>query len=349
MKTGILIVQLGTPDAPETAPLRRYLRQFLSDKRVVDFPDWLWQPILQIILLVRPSRSAEKYRRIWDPVTGSPLMHYTKRQTELLKRRFPDLVLEFGMQIGNPPLADVLAEMIRKGVERLLVLPMYPQYSVTTTASAYDSLFKACLKENRVPAIRVVPPYFNHDAYIQAITGIMREDLAKLSWEPDHFLISFHGIPKRYCQQYKDPYATHVKSTTWRIVREMGWSKPKWTQSFQSLFGREVWLKPYTDDVLVELAKKGVKKVYAITPGFTADCLETVDEIAHESLEVFREAGGEELHLCPGLNDHTLWIDAMERILREEGTGWLPEHSQSLGASQGATPKSEASLIPGPA
>lgn len=323
MKTGILLIQLGTPDAPETAPVRRYLRQFLNDKRVIDLPDWLWQPILQLILLFRPAKSAAKYRRIWDPVTGSPLMHYTKEQARLLAERFPDLTVRFGMQIGNPATGKVVDEMIKEGVERIIVMPMYPQYSITTTASATDVLFKELLKQKRVPAIRIVPPYYAHQAYIDAILSIMNEDLAKLDWKPDHYLISFHGLPKRYCQQYKDPYATHVKATTRRIVEAMKWVKPNWTQSFQSLFGREIWLKPYTDDVLTDLAKQGVKKVYAITPGFTADCLETIDEIAHESLEVFHEAGGETLHLCPGLNNHPVWISAMETILREEGAGWI--------------------------
>lgn len=329
MKTGILLIQLGTPDAPETVPVRRYLKQFLSDKRVVDLNRFLWVPILRIILAFRPAKSAEKYRRIWDPVTGSPLKHYTIRQMEAMRERFPDLVVEYGMQYGNPAAGEVVDRMIRQGIERLIVMPMYPQYSMTTTAAATDVLFRELLKQVRVPAIRIVPPYYENPAYIGAIASIMEEDLAKLPWVPEHFLISFHGIPKRYCQKLKDPYATHVKATTRALVKRMGWERPQWTQAFQSLFGREVWLKPYTDDILEELAHKGVKKVYALTPGFTADCLETVDEIAHESLEVFQEAGGEALHLCPGLNDHPAWIDAMETILREEGQGWLDPKMES--------------------
>ncbi len=338
MKTGILLIQLGTPDAPETPALRRYLRQFLNDKRVIDYPDWFWQPILQIILWTRPAKSAAKYRRIWDPVTGSPLLKHTKAQAELLAARFPDQVVRFGMQIGNPAAGKVIDEMIAQGVQKLLVLPMYPQFSITTTASANDVLYKELLKQKLVPALRVAPPYYNHPSYIQAVTGIMREDLAKLSWKPDHFLISFHGLPMRYCQKYKDPYATHCKVTTRLIVEQMGWTRPQWSQSFQSLFGRERWLRPYTDEVLQELAAKGVKRVYVTTPGFTADCLETIDEIGHESREVFLKAGGEELRLCPGLNSHPLWIQAMEDILRQEGAGWVNSARAALPAALSGQP-----------
>ncbi len=323
MKTGVLLIQVGTPDAPEPGPVRRYLKQFLSDRRVVDLNWFPWIPILQIILLFRPGRSAAKYRRIWDPVTGSPLRHHTTNQMKAMRVRFPDLVVEYGMQYGNPGVGGVVDRMIRQGVERLIVMPMYPQYSMTTTAGATDVLFRELLKQVRVPAIRVVPPYYDHPAYIGAVTAIMREDLAQLPWSPEHFLISFHGIPIRYCQKRKDPYATHVKTTTRAITQEMGWKRSQWTQAFQSIFGREVWLKPNTDTILEELAKNGVKKVYALTPGFTADCLETVDEIAHESLEAFHLAGGECLRLCPGLNDHPVWLDAMETIIRHEGQGWL--------------------------
>ena len=191
MNTGILLIQLGTPDAPETVPVRRYLKQFLSDRRVVDLNRLLWVPILRIILAFRPAKSAEKYRRIWDPQTGSPLKHFTIRQMEAMRERFPQLVVEYGMQYGNPAVGDVVDRMIKQGVERLIVMPMYPQYSMTTTAAATDVLFRELLKQVRVPAIRVVPPYYAHPAYIQAIASIMKEDLAKLSWKPEHYLIVF--------------------------------------------------------------------------------------------------------------------------------------------------------------
>ncbi|MCS7045501.1 MAG: ferrochelatase [Gemmataceae bacterium] len=320
---GILLLQLGTPDAPTPAALRPYLKQFLSDPRVIEAPAWKWKLILHLFILPRrPKQSALKYQRIWDAATGSPLLHWTKRQAALLQERFAGIPVRFGMQVGNPPVAQVVEEMIRSGVERLLAVPMYPQYSATTTASATDALFQALMKQRRVPALRIVPPYYDHPAYLDAVTTRFRECLAQLPWTPDHYLLSFHGIPIRYAKA-GDPYATHVKRTTAHLVRRLGWGKGQWTQSFQSLFGREPWLRPYTDDVLQALARRGVKRVFVGLPGFTVDCLETIDEIGHESRDLFRRAGGEELVACPCLNDHPSWIDALARIIAEEGQGWL--------------------------
>jgi ferrochelatase len=319
---GVLLIQLGTPDAPTGEALRPYLKQFLGDPRVIDNPPWFWPILFRYILFKRPAQSAAKYARIWDANTGSPLLHWTKRQTELLQARLPNVPVRFGMQVGNPPLAKTVEEMIGAGVDRLIVLPMYPQYSATTTASATDALFKCLLEQRRVPALRIVPPYYQHPAYLDAMTRVMSEELAKLVWKPDHHVLSFHGIPKRYARA-GDPYATHVKRTTAELVRRLGWTRGQWTQSFQSLFGREAWLKPYTDDVLKKLARQGKKRVFIALPGFTVDCLETLDEIGNESREVFKHAGGETLHACPCLNDHPAWIDAMETIVRDEGRGWL--------------------------
>jgi ferrochelatase len=319
---GVLLIQLGTPDAPTAQALRPYLRKFLGDPRVIEMPRWLWWPILQWILLRRPASSAAKYRRIWDPVTGSPLLHWTRRQTELLQQFFPGVPVRFGMQVGNPPVAHVLDEMIKSGTERLIVLPMYPQYSATTTASATDVLFTALQKQRRVPALRIVPPYYEHPAYLGAVARRITEELAKVSGTPDHYVLSFHGIPIKYARR-GDPYAVHVKRTTQGLVKRLGWPRAQWTQSFQSLFGRDRWLKPYTDDVLRNLARKGAKRIFIAMPGFTADCLETIDEIGHESRSVFLNAGGEYLHVCPCLNDHPVWIEALTAIIREEGQGWL--------------------------
>lgn len=321
--TAILLVQLGTPEAPTAAALKPYLRQFLSDPRVIEVPKWKWRLILPLILLRRPAQSAEKYARIWDPETGSPLLHWTRRQVSLLQERFPDVPVRFGMQVGNPPVAQVVDDLIRQGCERLLVLPMYPQYSATTTASATDVLFQALMKQRRVPALRIVPPYYDHPGYLDAMVQVIRDDLAKLPWEPDHYLLSFHGIPVSYTQK-GDPYATHVNRTTRALIERLGWPRARWTQTYQSLFGRERWLKPYTEDKLKELAGRSVKKVFVALPGFTVDCLETVDEIGDEAKETFVHAGGEDLRACPCLNDHPAWIAAMETILREEGAGWLP-------------------------
>ncbi len=319
---GVLIIQLGTPDAPTPEAVRPYLKQFLGDPRVIENPPWYWPAIFQLILWRRPAASAAKYARIWDKVTGSPLLHWTKRQTDLVQARFPNVPVRFGMQVGNPPVAKALDELIRTGVDRLVVFPMYPQYSATTTASATDVLFKGLLEQRRVPALRIVPPYYQHPCYIDAMAKLIIDDLAKLSWQPDHFVLSFHGIPKRYAAA-GDPYATHVTRTTRALIQKLGWKRETWTQTFQSLFGREVWLKPYTDDVLEKLAKEGKKKVFVALPGFTADCLETIDEIGHESRETFQHAGGETLHACPCLNDHPAWIDAIETIVREESAGWM--------------------------
>jgi ferrochelatase len=185
-----------------------------------------------------------------------------------------------------------------------------------------DVLFAALRQERRVPALRVVPPYYDHPAYLDAVAAVIRDDLARLPWQPEHFLLSFHGIPIRYARA-GDPYATHVKRTTAELLGRLGWPRDRWTQTFQSLFGREEWLKPYTEKTLVALAKKGVKRVFVAMPGFTADCLETLDEIGNEAREAFRHAGGEELRACPCLNDHPAWIAAMGTMLREEGRGWI--------------------------
>lgn len=321
--TGLLLIQLGTPDSPTYRGLFPYLRQFLSDRRVIEVPSIIWKPLLYLrILPFRSGASAAKYRRIWDAETGSPLMHYTVRQTDLLAKHFPDNPVRFGMMVGNPSVRKVVGEMIAGGVDRLVALPMFPQYSATSYASATDALFGSLLKERRVPAVRVVPPYYDHPAYLDAVEATIRDDLAKLPWEPEHFVVSFHGIPQKYAQR-GDPYATHVTRTTQALVKRMGWPRDRWTQTYQSRFGRSPWLKPYTDDVLANLAKRGVKRVYVALPGFTADCLETIDEIGRESREVFEHAGGEHLKSGTCLNDHPKWIEAMARILREEGTGWV--------------------------
>jgi ferrochelatase len=321
--TGLLLIQLGTPDSPTYSGLFPYLRQFLSDRRVIEVPRAIWLPLLYLrILPFRSGASAAKYRRIWHPVNGSPLLHNTVQQTELLKGHFPKNPVRYGMMVGNPPVRDVVSEMIASGVDRLIAFPMFPQYSATTTASATDVLFSALMKVRRVPAVRVVPPYYDHPGYIEALAAALRDDVEKLGWEPEHFVISFHGIPKKYAQR-GDHYATHVVRTTQALVKRMGWPRKRWTQTYQSRFGKSPWLKPYTDDVLADLARKGTKRVFVALPGFTADCLETIDEIGNESREVFLHAGGQTLHNGRCLNDHPKWIEAMARIIRDEGHGWL--------------------------
>jgi ferrochelatase len=323
--TGILLIQLGTPDRPTYGGLFPYLRQFLSDRRVIEVPRVKWLPLLYgIILPFRSGSSAAKYRRIWDEKTGSPLLYHTVQQTEKLQAFFPHNPVRFGMMIGNPPLGKVVSGMIEAGVDRLIALPMFPQYSATTSASATDVLFRSLMTERRVPAVRIVPPYYEHPGYLDAVAATIRTDLAQLPWVPEHFVVSFHGIPQEYAQK-GDPYPAQVVRTTRELVARMGWKREQWTQTYQSRFGRKEWLKPYTDDVLTELAKKGIKRVYVALPGFTADCLETLDEIGNESRHVFENAGGEHLKNGTCLNEHPTWIEGMTRIIRDEGKGkgWL--------------------------
>jgi ferrochelatase len=320
---GVLLIQLGTPDAATVPALRHYLRQFLGDPRVIEAPRLLWWFILNFrILPTRPKQSAEKYRRIWNEQTGSPLLHLTRLQAEGLERLLPGVPVRFGMQIGNPSVASVVSEMLDQGLERLIVLPMYPQYSATTTASATDALFKALMRERRVPALRIVPPYYSHPAYVDSVATVIREEQAKLAWKPDHFLLSFHGLPVKYVER-GDPYLEHVERTKQLLLERLNWPEGRWTLSFQSLFGKEMWLQPYTNHVLEGLARQGIKRVFVATPGFTADCLETIDEIGYEAREIFVQAGGEELHQCRCLNDHPVWIGAMKAMVLEEGKGWV--------------------------
>jgi ferrochelatase len=319
----VLLLQLGTPDEPTPAAVRRYLRQFLGDPRVIEAPRLLWWFILNLrILPTRPARSAVKYCRIWHPQTGSPLLHLTRLQADALHQALPQLPVRFAMRYGNPSIAQVVRELIEAGVERLIVLPMYPQYSATTTASALDGLFQALMRQRRVPALRIVPPYGGHPAYLDAQAAVIREEQARLDWQPEHFLLSFHGIPQKYADR-GDPYPEQVGQTTRLLVERLGWPAGAWTQTYQSVFGKDPWLKPYTDDTLKELAARGIRRVLVATPGFTADCLETLDEIGNESRELFQHAGGEKLHACRCLNDHPRWIQAMRTLVLEEGQGWI--------------------------
>ena len=341
--TGILLLQLGTPDAPTAKGLRPYLKQFLADPRVIETkpavrnyiapgvnriarsapPQWLWNTVLNgIIVPFRSPSSAKKYRRIWSDETGSPLLHYTKRQTALLQERFPNAIVDFGMSYGKPSVESAVTSMIERGVDRIVAVPMFPQYSATTTAACTDAFFKVLMRLRIVPAIRVVGPHYLHPAYLDAMVAVVKDDLAKLPWKPEHFLFSFHGIPRKYVQR-GDPYATHCVRTTLALVERLGFSKKQWSRSFQSRLGREPWLTPYTDDAVEHLAEKGIKNLAVILPGFTCDCLETVDEIGNEAEEEFHEAGGEKLRSVPCLNDHPKWIDALETIVKEEGAGWV--------------------------
>jgi ferrochelatase len=321
--TGVLLIQLGTPQAPTVSEVRRYLREFLSDRRVIEAPRLPWWFVLNFrILVTRPRESALKYQRIWDPITGSPLLHFTKRQADALQKALPELSVRFGMQVGSPAVASVVGEMIQQGIERLIVLPMYPQYSATTTASAFDALFRGLMRERRVPALRIVPPYYAHPTYVDALAAVIGENLKELPWQPERYLLSFHGLPVKYVQR-GDPYPQQVERTTQLLTQRLGWAPATWTQTYQSRFGRDPWLEPYTDRTLEQLARQGVRRVFIATPGFTADCLETIDEIGFEAREAYRHAGGQEFHRCPCLNDHPAWVESMKMLVLEEGQGWV--------------------------
>lgn len=321
-KTAVLLAQLGTPDAPTPQALRPYLKEFLSDPRVVDTNRVLWWAILNgIILRTRPRRSAALYQRIWTD-RGSPLLFHTVDQTRGLQKLLGDTVIvDFAMRYGNPALPGVLDKLTGQGVDRILVFPMFPQYCAATTASVYDAFFDYIKSRRVVPTFRFVPPYPKHPAYIGALASIAREAIARLPWQPDKLLISFHGIPKRYVEM-GDLYKAHVGETACALVEALQLKPDDYELTFQSRFGREEWLQPYTDDRLEAMAKSGVKRVAALCPGFTVDCLETIDEIGRESRHKFQEAGGEDLQLIPCLNSHPAWLEAMAGIAREELAGW---------------------------
>lgn len=313
---GVLLLQLGTPDDPSVPAVRRYLAEFLADPRVIETNRLLWRVLLHgVILRTRPRKSADKYRRIWSSDTGMPLLYHTRRQAELLQASLGEgYLVRFAMRYGNPSIASVVKEMLRAGVRELVALPKYPQYSATSTASAADALFSALQGERYVPSVRFISDYCDHPAYVQASVELMEEELARLPWEPDHYVLTYHGIPQSYAKK-GDPYAAQVQRTTRALVREMGWPQGTWSRTYQSLFGRAAWLKPYTEDWLLHLARQGKKRVFIATPGFTADCLETIDEVGRELREVFLHAGGEALHRCPCLNSHPRWIAAMAALV----------------------------------
>lgn len=325
-KTGILIGQLGTPDAPTAPAVRRYLRQFLSDRRVVDLNPWLWKGILEgIILRTRPAQSAVLYRKVWTD-EGSPLLTVSRSQASGLERALAasgmEVKAEVAMRYGNPSTGSAIEKLLEWGAERILLFPMYPQYSAPTTGSTYDETFRELLARRYVPALRVVPPYYDHPSYIAALSESVREKLASLPESPDKILISFHGIPQRYAD-LGDPYPAHCAATADALARAMGWSAEDYLVTFQSRFGREPWLHPYTDETLKRLGGDGVKRIVALCPGFTADCLETIDEIGNLGEEQFIEGGGEELHLVPCLNDRSRWLSAMSEIATAELQGWI--------------------------
>jgi ferrochelatase len=325
-RIGVLLAQLGTPDAPTPAALRRYLRQFLSDRRVVERNRLLWWFVLRLLVLPRrPRQSAALYRRIWSR-DGSPLLVISRSQARALEaelnRHEPErFKVALGMRYGSPSIASAVRELLDWGADRLLLFPLYPQYAGATTGSTYDEVFRQLSMLRVVPALRVVPPYYAHTAYIEALTQSVREAMTPLPRPPEKIIISFHGLPQRFVDR-GDPYASHCEATARSLAARAGWENGTYLISYQSRAGRQPWLLPYTDETLVGLARTGVRHVMVICPGFVADCLETIDEIGHVGLEQFRAAGGETLQLVEGLNDRPRWIAAMTEIALEQLQGW---------------------------
>lgn len=324
-RIGVLLVNLGTPDGTDYWSMRRYLKEFLSDRRVIEWSPLLWQPILNLIVLQkRPQRSGRLYDAIWNRERNeSPLRTFTRSQAEKLAARLrAPIEVDWAMRYGKPPIGERLQALMRNGCDRILVVPLYPQYSASTTATVNDKVFETLQGMRWQPSLRIVPPYYADPAYIEALAASIREALARMMQEPEVVLASYHGIPQSYFDK-GDPYYCHCMRTT-RLLREaLGWPKERLVATFQSRFGPEEWLKPYTDGTVRELAAKGVKRLAVINPGFAADCLETLEEIAVGSAGIFKEHGGEEFTHIPCLNDGEVGMRAIEAIVRRELMGWL--------------------------
>lgn len=320
-RIGVLLINLGTPDAPEPRAVKRYLGEFLSDRRVVELPAIAWQPILRgIILNTRPKKSAHAYSQVWTE-QGSPLAAFTRAQAEGLKDAFgPEVLVDWGMRYGNPAIGDRLRAMKAAGCERILLAPLYPQYCAATTATANDKAFAALAGMRWQPAIRMLPPYHDHPAYIDALAQTVREDLAKLSFTPDAIVASFHGMPQRTLE-LGDPYHCHCQKTGRLLSEALG---IELVVAFQSRFGRAKWLGPATDDTLAALARAGKRRVAIVAPGFSADCVETLEELAIRGRETFEEAGGTDFAYLPCLNAEPAGLRMLRSILAAELAGWLP-------------------------
>ncbi len=319
-KVGVLLVNLGTPDAPTTSAVKRYLKQFLSDRRVVEIPPLLWQPILRgIILNTRPQKSAKAYAKVWTE-KGSPLAFFTAGQAEVLQARMEGIAdVRYAMRYGNPSVADQLAAMKAAGCNRILIAPLYPQYSGATTATVLDEAYAALTAMRWHPAIRTLPAYHDDARYIGALKSSIEASLAKLDFVPDALVISFHGMPERTLH-LGDPYHCHCQKTARLLSEAMGRAL---VVSFQSRFGRAKWLEPATDDTLMKLAREGTKKVAIFAPGFSVDCLETLEELAMQGHEQFEEAGGTHYAYLPCLNDSDIGMDMLEQIVGQELAGWI--------------------------
>jgi ferrochelatase len=325
-RVGILLINLGTPDAPTAPALRRYLKQFLSDPRVIEIPRLAWWPILNgFILNTRPRKSAEKYAQIWTK-EGSPLLVHTQKQAGLLQgflgtRIGSPFAVEFGMRYGNPSVADAIAKLRAKNCNRILVFPLYPQYAASSSASAMDAVWDVLGQTRNVPAIRVIRSYHDHPAYIAALAQSVRHYWAE-NGRPDKLIMSFHGVPRRTLDK-GDPYHCECHKTGRLLAETLGLEKEQYLVCFQSRFGKAEWLKPYLAPTLQQLGKQKTGRVDVICPGFSADCLETLEEIAMEGKATFIQSGGGDFHYIPAMNERESWIDAMCEIALDNLHGWV--------------------------
>ena len=317
-KIGVLLINLGTPDAPEVRAVRRYLAEFLSDPRVIEIHPLAWKPILHgIILRTRPRRSAEAYNQIWTN-EGSPLRAIAHRQADALRKRLPGLSVHYAMRYGNPGIAAAVGNMAREGCTRILAAPLYPQYCAATTATANDAVFAALAAMRWQPALRTLPPYHDDPLYIDALAANLKRQLAALDFAPERLLLSFHGMPVRTLD-LGDPYHCHCLKTARLLGEALG---REVDVAFQSRFGRAKWLEPATEAILARYPRDGVKRIAVATPGFSADCIETLEELGIRGRETFRHAGGEQFALLECLNDSPEGMDMLTRLVARELAGW---------------------------
>ena len=329
VRVGILLANLGTPDNYDYWSMRRYLNEFLSDRRVIDYSPWVWQPLLQLIILTkRPFSSGAAYKSIWNHEAGeSPLMTITKDQTAKIKAamqaRYGDQVMvDFCMRYGNPSTKSKVREMREAGCQKILFFPLYPHYAGATSATANDEFFRAMMLEKWQPTTRTVEPYYQHPKYIEALAQSIERAYANLDTRPDILVCSYHGVPIRYLTE-GDPYHCHCQKTSRLLKERMGWDDGFLITTFQSRFGPEEWLQPYTDKTVEALAHDGIKRICVVNPGFSSDCLETLEEIAGEGEEIFHEAGGTHYTHIPCLNDSDDGMWVFETLVRRELQGWV--------------------------
>ena len=345
-KPGLLLVNLGSPDAPTAKATRKYLFQFLHDWRVIDTTRWLWCPILHFIILrIRPAKSAKAYASIWghvDDISGEegPLVRITRAQADGVQDRLgDDVIVDVAMRYGNPSIGDAMDRLKAQGCTRIAVLPMYPQFAGATTASVYDGVAKALMKRMDVPELRFLRHYYDDPRFIKVLGDSLTEHLATLDWEPDVVMTSYHGLPQSYVDK-GDPYQRECIETTNLLREYLGMTEQSLQTTFQSRFGPKAWLQPYTDKTLELMPTEGVKKVAVMMPGFSADCLETLEEIAIEAHETFEEHGGEKFTAVPCLNHSPAHIDFLADLARERLLqGWVPEAKPAKTSQSSAKPK----------